>query len=133
MHLRRARPARHVRLPRPVRHEAGTDVLQERAGHVPRYIASVTAEGGIVSTASDTMRFVEACFTGRAFPLETVGMLMAWNRIRFPGQVGIGLEKRQRRDRAALAFRLIGRTAAASSESTRTPRRASCSWDAAPA
>lgn len=100
-----------------------------------RYIASVTAEGGIVSTSADTMRFVEAFFTARFFPPETVETLKEWNRIHFPGQVdfGIGLEKQQRRDRAALAFRLIGRTAAASSESTRTPRRASSSWGAAPA
>ncbi len=63
--------------------------------HVPRYIASVTAEGGLVSTAAEVMRFVKAFFSGRFFPRETVEELKAWNRIYFPGQFdfGIGLEK----------------------------------------
>jgi len=53
------------------------------------------AEGGIVSTAADTMRFVRAIFTGRFFPPETVETLKEWNRIHVPGQFdfGIGLEK----------------------------------------
>ncbi len=63
--------------------------------HVPRYIASVTAEGGIVSTAADTMRFARAFFGGKFFPPETIETLKKWNRIHFPGQFdyGIGLEK----------------------------------------
>lgn len=63
--------------------------------HVPRYLASVTAEGGIVSTAAETMTFLKAFFTGRFFPTETVQELKQWNRIFFPGQFyyGIGLEK----------------------------------------
>ena len=63
--------------------------------HVPRYIASVTAEGGIVSTAADTMRFARAFFGGKFFPPETVETLKKWNRIHFHGQFdyGIGLEK----------------------------------------
>jgi D-alanyl-D-alanine carboxypeptidase len=63
--------------------------------HVPRYLASVTAEGGIVSTAAETMTFLKAFFTGRFFPRETVQELRAWNRIYFPGQFdfGIGLER----------------------------------------
>jgi D-alanyl-D-alanine carboxypeptidase len=42
-----------------------------RPVHMPRYIASVTAEGGIVSTAAETMTFLKAFFTGRFFPPET--------------------------------------------------------------
>ncbi len=63
--------------------------------HVPRYIASVTAEGGIVSTAAEVMTFAKAFFRGRFFPPETVETLKRWNRIYFPGQFdfGIGLEK----------------------------------------
>ena len=63
--------------------------------HVPRYIASVTAEGGIISTTADTMRFTKAFFTGHFFPPETINELKRWNRIFFPGQFdfGIGLEK----------------------------------------
>lgn len=63
--------------------------------HVPRYLASITAEGGIVSTAPEVMTFLKAFFTGRFFPRETVQELKRWNRIYFPGQFdfGIGLEK----------------------------------------
>ncbi len=63
--------------------------------HVPRYIASITAEGGIVSTAPEVMKFLKAFFAGHFFPKETIGELKAWNRIYFPGQFdfGIGLEK----------------------------------------
>jgi D-alanyl-D-alanine carboxypeptidase len=62
---------------------------------VPRYIASITAEGGLVSTAADTMTFLKAFFGGRFFPRETVAELARWNRIYFPGQFdfGIGLER----------------------------------------
>jgi D-alanyl-D-alanine carboxypeptidase len=63
--------------------------------HVPRYIASVTAEGGIVSTAGEVMVFLKAFFQGRFFPVETIRDLRQWNRIYFPGQFdyGIGLER----------------------------------------
>jgi D-alanyl-D-alanine carboxypeptidase len=63
--------------------------------HMPRYIASITAEGGVVSTAIDMMTFLKAFFGGRFFPRETVEELKRWNRIYFPGQFdfGIGLEK----------------------------------------
>jgi D-alanyl-D-alanine carboxypeptidase len=68
---------------------------RDRPVHIPRYIASVTAEGGIVSTAAETMTFVKAFFTGRFFPRESLQELQQWNRIYFPGQFdfGIGLER----------------------------------------
>ncbi len=68
---------------------------QDKPLHVPRYIASVTAEGGLVSTAAEVMTFAKAFFQGRFFPPETVETLKRWNRIYFPGQFdfGIGLEK----------------------------------------
>lgn len=68
---------------------------RDRPVHVPRYLASITAEGGIVSTAPEVMAFLKAFFTGRFFPRATVDELKQWNRIFFPGQFdfGIGLEK----------------------------------------
>ena len=62
--------------------------------HVPRYIASIPPEGGIVSTASDVMRFLKAFFAGRFFPVAAIEELKQWNRIWFPGQFdfGVGLE-----------------------------------------
>lgn len=63
--------------------------------HLPRYIASVTAEGGIVSTAKEVMIFLKAFFNGRFFPENNLEELKKWNLIWFPGQFyfGIGLEK----------------------------------------
>lgn len=63
--------------------------------HLPNYIASVTAEGGVVSTASELMVFLKAFFNGRFFPKEDLEELKKWNLIWFPGQFyfGIGLEK----------------------------------------
>lgn len=63
--------------------------------HAPLYIASVTAEGGIVATAREVMTVLQGFFQGRFFPVETVATLQQWNRIYFPGQFdfGIGLER----------------------------------------
>jgi D-alanyl-D-alanine carboxypeptidase len=63
--------------------------------HLPNYIASVTAEGGVVSTARELMTFLKAFFNARFFPMENLNELKKWNLIWFPGQFyfGIGLEK----------------------------------------
>ncbi len=63
--------------------------------HLPKFIASVTAEGGVVSTATELMIFLKAFFNGRFFPKEDLEELKKWNLIWFPGQFyfGIGLEK----------------------------------------
>jgi D-alanyl-D-alanine carboxypeptidase len=64
--------------------------------HAPNYMASVTAEGGIVSTAQETMIFLKAFFNGFFFPQDIIDELKQnWNMILFPGQFyfGLGLEK----------------------------------------
>lgn len=64
--------------------------------HAPRYMASITAEGGIVSTAKETMIFLKAFFNGFFFPRERLEELKQnWNMILFPGQFyfGMGIEK----------------------------------------
>ena len=64
--------------------------------HAPNYMASVTAEGGIVSTAKECMLFLKAFFNGFFFPEEVLEELKQdWNMIFFPGQFffGLGLEK----------------------------------------
>lgn len=63
--------------------------------HLPNYIASVTAEGGVVSTAPELMIFLKAFFNGQFFPKKDLEELKKWNLIWFPGQFyfGIGLEK----------------------------------------
>lgn len=64
--------------------------------HAPRYMASITAEGGIVSTAKESMAFLKAFLNGFYFPEEAINELKEnWNMIFFPGQFyfGMGLEK----------------------------------------
>lgn len=63
--------------------------------HLPRYMASIPAEGGIVSTAEETMIFIKAFFNGRFFPKDNLDELKKWNFVFFPGQFyyGLGLEK----------------------------------------
>lgn len=63
---------------------------------LPKYIASVTVEGGIVSTADEVMIFLKEFFNGRFFPKERIQDLKQW-RLIFPPPglfyFGIGLEK----------------------------------------
>lgn len=62
----------------------------------PRYMASITAEGGIVSTAKESMLFLKAFFNGFFFPKERLEEVKKnWNMIFFPGQFffGLGIEK----------------------------------------
>ncbi len=64
--------------------------------HAPNYMASVTAEGGIVSTAKECMIFLKAFFNGFFFSAEVLDELKKdWRMIYFPGQFffGLGLEK----------------------------------------
>jgi len=63
---------------------------------LPQYIASVTVEGGIVSTVDEVMIFLKEFFNGRFFPKEKIDNLKQWNFILPPPglfQFGIGLEK----------------------------------------
>ncbi|TVQ10433.1 MAG: class A beta-lactamase-related serine hydrolase [Balneolaceae bacterium] len=63
---------------------------------LPHYIASVTVEGGIVSTAGEVMIFLKEFFNGRFFPRERIQELKQWNLILPPPGLfyfGIGLEK----------------------------------------
>jgi D-alanyl-D-alanine carboxypeptidase len=63
---------------------------------LPEYMTSVSAEGGIVSTAAECMIFLKAFFQGYFFPAETLEDLKQWNLILPPPGLffyGIGLEK----------------------------------------
>jgi D-alanyl-D-alanine carboxypeptidase len=60
--------------------------------HIPMAMASFGPDGGIVSTASDLMRFLRAFFGGRLFaPAHLPLILGPWNRIFFPMQYGVGV------------------------------------------
>jgi CubicO group peptidase (beta-lactamase class C family) len=59
---------------------------------IPKAMASVRADGGIVSTASDGLTFLEAFMTGRLFPgAYLTEMQSQWHAIFPPLQYGIGL------------------------------------------
>lgn len=63
--------------------------------HLPKYMASIGAEGGIVSTAQETMRFLKAFMSGQFFPKEYVDELKEWKIVFYPGifYYGVGIER----------------------------------------
>ena len=63
--------------------------------HLPRYLASVQAEGGMVSTATDLAAIGRAVFEGRLFDIEALLAQQDWRMIWWPGQFyfGLGMEK----------------------------------------
>jgi CubicO group peptidase (beta-lactamase class C family) len=59
---------------------------------IPQVLASVGADGGIVSTAAESMRFLRAFVAGELFPGEYLAdMQREWRRIFYPLQYGMGL------------------------------------------
>lgn len=62
---------------------------------IPKYMASVTVEGGIVSTSKEVMAVIKAFFNGTFFPKERINELKQWNLLFGPGifYFGVGLEK----------------------------------------
>ncbi|MBS3933835.1 MAG: beta-lactamase family protein [Truepera sp.] len=59
---------------------------------IPLVMASVRADGGIVSTAVDGITFLEALMGGRLFPAEYLGeMQKRWNAIFPPLEYGVGI------------------------------------------
>lgn len=62
--------------------------------NIPKAMTSFKADGGIVSTSDDSMRFVKAFFDGSIFPKSYLEeMTEEFNRIFFPLQYGVGLMK----------------------------------------
>ncbi len=59
--------------------------------NIPKAMASFGADGGMVSTSTDMLIFIEAFFTGRLFPLTYIPELQEWNKIFFPMRSGIGI------------------------------------------
>jgi CubicO group peptidase (beta-lactamase class C family) len=59
--------------------------------NTPKAMTSFGADGGMVSTSTDMLIFMEAFFTGRLFPLTYSPELQEWNKIFFPMRSGIGI------------------------------------------
>ena len=54
-------------------------------------MTSFGADGGIVSTSTDRLFFIEAFFTGKLFQSSYIAELQEWNKIFFPLRSGIGI------------------------------------------
>ena len=61
--------------------------------HIPLAMTSFGPDGGIVSTAKETMIFLRAFFNGQLFPKEYLDELANWNRIFFPLEYGLGVAR----------------------------------------
>ena len=68
----------------PFRYEA--KVLQ-----LPLFLTSTKCD--IISTAKDQMTFIKAFFNGHFFPKQRLSELEKWNRIFFPFEYGVGIQK----------------------------------------
>ncbi len=60
---------------------------------IPGAMSSFGADGGMVSTSPEMLRFTEAFFTGKLFPQACIDELRKWNKIFFPLQAGVGIHK----------------------------------------
>lgn len=63
--------------------------------HLPRYLASVQAEGGMITTATELAMIGRAVFEGRLFDIDALLAQQDWRMIWWPGQFyfGLGMEK----------------------------------------
>jgi CubicO group peptidase (beta-lactamase class C family) len=59
--------------------------------YIPKAMSSFGPDGGIVSTSSELLSFVEAFFKGKFFPADYISKLKVWNSIFFPMKSGIGI------------------------------------------
>lgn len=60
---------------------------------IPLAMISFGSDGGIVSTAAESMTFLKAFFRGQFFPAAYFNEMKRWNRIFFPLEYGMGLSR----------------------------------------
>lgn len=60
---------------------------------IPKAMVSFGPDGGIVSTSPELLRFTEAFFTGKLFPLPFLQEIQQWQRIFVPMWSGIGVQR----------------------------------------
>ncbi len=70
--------------PLPLRH-------RDRQLSIPLVLASERGAGGIVSSAADQVRFLQAFHAGELFDPANLDRMQQWNRIFFPLEYGFGL------------------------------------------
>lgn len=59
--------------------------------NIPKYLSSNVSDGGLVSTASESMIFLRAFFEGHLFDKTLFERMMNWNSLFFPLRYGYGL------------------------------------------
>jgi CubicO group peptidase (beta-lactamase class C family) len=65
--------------------------LKDKPANVPVYLSSTTSDGGLVSTASESVTFLRAFFEGKLFDKTLFRRMMTWNYMFFPLRYGYGL------------------------------------------
>lgn len=60
---------------------------------IPRAMTSFGPDGGIVSTARESMRFLRAFFEGELFSADRIPRLSRWTKIFFPLEYGLGISR----------------------------------------
>jgi len=68
-----------------------TIYLNDSPANVPKYLSSNVSDGGLVSTASESVIFLRAFFEGRLFDKALFERMMNWNSMFFPLRYGYGL------------------------------------------
>lgn len=59
--------------------------------HIPMAMASFQADGGVVSTADESMVFFKAFFNGHLFEPQHLEDAQDWNKIFYPNDYGVGI------------------------------------------
>ena len=67
--------------------------FKQRELPIPKAMSSFGPDGGIVSTTSDLLFFIEAFFNGKIFPKNIISQIQVWNNIFFPMKAGIGIHQ----------------------------------------
>ncbi len=68
-----------------------TIFFKNKPANVPKYLSSNVSDGGLVSTASESITFLRAFFEGQLFSKSLFERMMNWNSMFFPLRYGYGL------------------------------------------
>jgi CubicO group peptidase (beta-lactamase class C family) len=60
---------------------------------IPLAMSSFGPDGGMVSTSPDLLKFITAFFTGKLFPISFLNYLEVWNKLFFPLEAGVGIQR----------------------------------------
>jgi D-alanyl-D-alanine carboxypeptidase len=97
--------------------------------HVPEALASMAADGGIISTLDEMLVFLRAFMAGRLFAPQNTAQMRQWNQLFFPLRYGYGL-MRIKLPRWMTLFRatpeLIGHSGASGSFAFHAPDQDIC-------